>query len=127
MTTLAGMAFGETPERVLKRVQELEDVELPSLPSFSHDMDYDSEVDQTEDERSVEQADKSEAVRILVDHMEVSLIFSMTLRPRIPYARLTYHQHHRPCRISLLPTDHLSHPSTLLLPRRQDHSLRPQP
>lgn len=63
MTTLAGMAFGETPERVLKRVQQLEDVELPSLPSFSHDMDYDSEVDQTEDERSVEQVDKSKAVR----------------------------------------------------------------
>jgi hypothetical protein len=62
MTTLAGMAFGETPERVLKRVQQLEDVELPSLPSFSHDMDYDSEVDQTEDEGSVEQDDKSEAV-----------------------------------------------------------------
>ena len=69
MTTLAGMAFGETPERVLKRVQQLEDVELPSLPSFSHDMDYDSEVDQTEDERSVEQADKSEAVCIYVDHI----------------------------------------------------------
>jgi hypothetical protein len=64
MTTLAGMAFGETPERVLKRVQQLEDVELPSLPSFSHDMDYDSEADQTEDERSVEIADKSEAVCI---------------------------------------------------------------
>ena len=122
MTTLAGMAFGETPERVLKRVQELEDVELPSLPSFSHDMDYDSEVDQTEDERSVEQADKSEAVRILVDHMEVSLIFSMNLQPRIPYARLTYHQLHRQCRISLLPTDHLSHPLTTLLLRLQDHS-----
>ena len=65
MTTLAGMAFGETPERVLKRVQQLEDVELPSLPSFSHDMDYDtaSEVDRTEDERSVDDvADQSEAV-----------------------------------------------------------------
>jgi hypothetical protein len=54
MTTMAGMAFGETPERVLKRVQQLEDVELPSLPSFSHELDYDSasEVDHTEDERS---------------------------------------------------------------------------
>jgi hypothetical protein len=54
MTTMAGMAFGETPERVLKRVQQLEDVELPSLPSFSHDLDYDStsEVENTEDERS---------------------------------------------------------------------------
>lgn len=65
MTTLAGMAFGETPERVLKRVQQLEDVELPSLPSFSHDMDYDtaSEVDRTEDERSVDDvADQSETV-----------------------------------------------------------------
>jgi len=65
MTTLAGMAFGETPERVLKRVQQLEDVELPSLPSFSHDMDYDtaSEVDRTEDERSVDDvADESETV-----------------------------------------------------------------
>jgi hypothetical protein len=70
MTTLAGMAFGETPERVLKRVQQLEDVELPSLPSFSHDMDYDSEADQTEDERSVEIADKSEAVRIHVHHLK---------------------------------------------------------
>jgi hypothetical protein len=67
MTTLAGMAFGETPERVLKRVQQLEDVELPSLPSFSHDMDYDSEVDQTEDDRSIEQADESEAVCIHVE------------------------------------------------------------
>jgi hypothetical protein len=61
MTTMAGMAFGETPERVLKRVQQLEDVELPSLPSFSHDLDYDSasEVDQTEDERSFEQQEQS--------------------------------------------------------------------
>jgi len=72
MTTLAGMAFGETPERVLKRVQQLEDVELPSLPSFSHDMDYDSEVDLTEEERSVEQADKSEAVCIYVNHIRRS-------------------------------------------------------
>lgn len=55
MSTLAGIAFGETPERVLKRVQQLEDVELPSLPSFSHELDYDSasEVDHTEDERSL--------------------------------------------------------------------------
>lgn len=70
MTTLAGMAFGETPERVLKRFQQLEDVELPSLPSFSHDMGYDtaSEVDRTEDERSEDERsvnhvdDRSEAV-----------------------------------------------------------------
>jgi hypothetical protein len=126
MTTLAGMAFGETPERVLKRVQQLEDVELPSLPSFSHDMDYDSEVDQTEDERSVEQADKSEAVCILVDHMEFSLMSSMTLRPHIPYAKRTCHQHHRQCRINLPRTGHLSLPSTTLLPRHQDHSLHHQ-
>ena len=77
MTTLAGMAFGETPERVLKRVQQLEDVELPSLPSFSHEMDYDtaSEVDRTEDERSFDDvADQSEAVGLFsycrVDHTD---------------------------------------------------------
>lgn len=42
MATLYPM---DTPERLLKRVQQLEDVELPSLPSFQHDddMDYDSE------------------------------------------------------------------------------------
>ncbi|OCF44892.1 hypothetical protein I317_01171 [Kwoniella heveanensis CBS 569] len=33
----------DTPDRVLKRVQRLEDMELPSLPSFQHDdIDYDS-------------------------------------------------------------------------------------
>nr|XP_019009710.1 uncharacterized protein I206_05270 [Kwoniella pini CBS 10737]OCF48491.1 hypothetical protein I206_05270 [Kwoniella pini CBS 10737] len=33
----------DTPDRVLKRVQQLEDMELPSLPSFQHDdIDYDS-------------------------------------------------------------------------------------
>lgn len=48
MTTMAGMAFGETPERVLRRVQQLEDVELPSLPRFSHEVDYESEFDESE-------------------------------------------------------------------------------
>lgn len=48
MTTMAGMAFGETPERVLKRVQQLEDVELPSLPSFSHEVDFESEFDESD-------------------------------------------------------------------------------
>jgi hypothetical protein len=74
MTTLAGMALGETPERVLQRVQQLEDMELPSLPSFSHDMDYDtaSEVDRTEDEGSVDErsiddiANRSEAVSLVL-------------------------------------------------------------
>lgn len=35
----------DTPDRLLKRVQQLEDMELPSLPSFQHDddIDYDSE------------------------------------------------------------------------------------
>jgi hypothetical protein len=34
-----------SPERLLKRVQQLEDMELPSLPSFQHDddLDFDSE------------------------------------------------------------------------------------
>jgi hypothetical protein len=45
---MAGMAFLETPERVLKRVQQLEDVELPSLPSFSHEVDFESEYDESE-------------------------------------------------------------------------------
>ncbi|RSH95361.1 hypothetical protein EHS25_000448 [Saitozyma podzolica] len=35
----------DTPERVLKRVHQLElqELELPSLPSFQHDIDYESE------------------------------------------------------------------------------------
>ena len=33
----------DTPSRLLRRVQQLEDMELPSLPSFQHeDLDYDS-------------------------------------------------------------------------------------
>lgn len=70
MTTMAGMAFGETPERVLRRVQQLEDVELPSLPSFSHDIDYESEFggseqaegDVTGDERDEDAMVSSESI-----------------------------------------------------------------
>ncbi|WVF65682.1 hypothetical protein IAT40_000413 [Kwoniella sp. CBS 6097] len=41
----------DTPDRVLKRVQQLEDMELPSLPSFQHDdIDYDS-ISNTESSR----------------------------------------------------------------------------
>jgi hypothetical protein len=50
---MAGMAFGETPERVLRRVQQLEDVELPSLPSFSHEVDLESEFDESEQEEQI--------------------------------------------------------------------------
>ncbi|KAK4684273.1 hypothetical protein P7C73_g5915, partial [Tremellales sp. Uapishka_1] len=32
----------ETPSRVLRRVQQLEDMEMPSLPSIQHDIDYES-------------------------------------------------------------------------------------
>ena len=35
--------MAETPSRVLRRVQQLEDMELPSLPSIQHDLDYDTE------------------------------------------------------------------------------------
>jgi hypothetical protein len=38
---MAAYSF-ETPDRVLQRVQQLEDMELPSLPSFQHDIDYES-------------------------------------------------------------------------------------
>lgn len=31
----------ETPSRLLKRVQQYEDMDLPSLPSISHDVDCD--------------------------------------------------------------------------------------
>lgn len=31
----------ETPSRLLKRVQQYEDMDLPSLPSITHDVDYD--------------------------------------------------------------------------------------
>lgn len=34
--------LADTPDRLLKRVQQLEDMELPSLPSFQHDIDYES-------------------------------------------------------------------------------------
>lgn len=33
----------DTPERVLRRVEAMEEMELPSLPSFQHDgMDFDT-------------------------------------------------------------------------------------
>lgn len=36
---MAAMYEADTPSRLLKRVQQLEDMELPSLPSFQHDDD----------------------------------------------------------------------------------------
>jgi len=32
----------DTPESLAKRMQHLEDMELPSLPTIQHDIDYDS-------------------------------------------------------------------------------------
>lgn len=40
---MATAYLADTPSRVLRRVQLMEDMELPSLPSFQHDLDYDSE------------------------------------------------------------------------------------
>jgi hypothetical protein len=36
-------ALLDTPSRVLRRVQQYEDMELPSLPSFQHDIDFESD------------------------------------------------------------------------------------
>ena len=41
MATADPMA--DTPSRLLRRVQQMEDMELPSLPSIQHEIDYDSE------------------------------------------------------------------------------------
>lgn len=50
----------DTPSRVLKRVQQMEDMELPSLPSFHHDdLDYDS-TSATETSREYGQGTHSE-------------------------------------------------------------------
>jgi hypothetical protein len=32
----------DTPESLARRMQHLEDMELPSLPTIQHDIDYDS-------------------------------------------------------------------------------------
>ena len=62
---MAAVAFSETPERVLLRVQQLEDVELPSLPSFQHDHDYDSEAATSFDATSNLSGNDSEVVGVL--------------------------------------------------------------
>ncbi|KIR28320.1 hypothetical protein I309_02613 [Cryptococcus deuterogattii LA55] len=50
----------DTPSRLLKRVQQMEDMELPSLPSFHHDdLDYDS-TSATETSREYGQDTRSE-------------------------------------------------------------------
>lgn len=64
----------DTPSRLLKRVQQMEDMELPSLPSFHHDdLDYDStSVTETsreygQDTRSEHQFDQEdEHVRLII-------------------------------------------------------------
>lgn len=43
----------ETPSRLLKRVQQYEDVDLPSLPSISHDVDCDQTTEYPDPDDSV--------------------------------------------------------------------------
>lgn len=64
----------DTPSRVLKRVQQMEDMELPSLPSFHHDdLDYDSmsaaetSIEYGQDTRSEHQSEQEDQqVRLAV-------------------------------------------------------------
>jgi hypothetical protein len=50
-----------TPERLLARVEQLEDIELPSLPSFQHDdPDFESGII-TEAESSLDASDYSKS------------------------------------------------------------------
>jgi hypothetical protein len=93
MATIASAAFAETPERVLLRVKQLEDVELPSLPSFQHDDDYD---DESEKSTSFEQT-----INITGEHDEfVSAFTWVVLNPfrirrllLIPSDDITSHLH----------------------------------
>jgi hypothetical protein len=62
----------ETPARLLQRVEQLEDMELPSLPSFQHDIDYES--------TSMSEADTSQEevpAHISREKDEVSLIINL--------------------------------------------------
>ena len=52
----------DTPSRVLRRVQQLEDMELPSLPSFQLDIDYESGTSVSEDTSHDDMGNMSEAV-----------------------------------------------------------------
>lgn len=63
----------DTPSRVLRRVQQLEDVELPTLPSFQLDLEYDSGTSASGEDNNSENAyaqyaEGSEAVRSLFSH-----------------------------------------------------------
>jgi hypothetical protein len=100
-----------TPERLLARVEQLEDIELPSLPSFQHDdPDFESGII-TEAESSLDASDYSNATHMpLVSLMSYWMLqsltlISLTLQPRIPYEspssrlpphpiRVVYHQKH---------------------------------
>ena len=44
----------DTPSRVLRRVQQMEEVELPSLPSIQHDNENDSGMSTSDDDNSRE-------------------------------------------------------------------------
>jgi hypothetical protein len=124
---MAGMAFGETPERVLKRVQQLEDVELPSLPSFSLAMDYDtaSEADQTEDERSLEIASEGELVRPIVRTLSRQVLMTRIQQPRIRCVKHIYHRPHKPYQIN--PAQQPTRPFPHLTTRTLRHLLRMHP
>ena len=58
--TMAAEVFAETPSRLLRRVQQLEDMELPSLPSIQHDIDFESSAASSEGMSSEEETQDRE-------------------------------------------------------------------
>ncbi len=77
----------ETPARVLQRVQELEDMELPSLPSFQHNIDYDSESGMESSDQGSNRSEmmESEIVSLLLDPMSVVFSNSKLQDPATPH------------------------------------------
>lgn len=48
----------DSPDRLLQRVQQMEDLELPSLPSFQHDEEeFESTTIQSDAESSIDQSE----------------------------------------------------------------------
>ncbi|EIW66869.1 hypothetical protein TREMEDRAFT_69871 [Tremella mesenterica DSM 1558] len=58
---MAAQVFAETPSRLLRRVQLLEDMEMPSLPSIHHDMGYESSLTSSDNDSLVHVQQHTEA------------------------------------------------------------------
>lgn len=56
----------ETPSRLLKRVQQYEDIDLPSLPSISHDVDGDQTTDYPDPDDSVTSGNEVRSLQLVL-------------------------------------------------------------